>query len=103
MQDRELSFPSVEALHAFVHQTLCASENLLEDQFRTRQLPLFSNGQLCAVEYSLAGPRAIRLGAIWAVDPNVLYFYDASGERTNKIRLTSRPPVDALVQENKVA
>lgn len=80
----------------FVHATFCESENLLADQFETRYQPLFSKGQLCAIEFSLRGPRSLRLAAIWVADQNVVLFYDARGERSLKVQLTSRVPLKEL-------
>jgi hypothetical protein len=96
MQAQDRLFSSLEELHAFVHQTLCESENLLSEQFQTRRQPLISRGKLCGVEFSLHGLRSIRLGAIWAADQNVVYFYNARGERCLKVRLTARLPVESL-------
>lgn len=97
MLERESDISSFEALHAFVHSELCKSENLLAEQFRTQRNPLFIKGKLCGIEYSLQGLRAIRLGAIWAADQNVIYFYNARGERSLKIKLSSRLPLDVAV------
>lgn len=96
MQELQHSLATLEELHAYVHATLCQSENLLEEQFQTRQRPLFARGQLCALEFTLQGLRSIRLGAIWAADQNVIYFYNARGERALKVRLTQRFDVSTL-------
>jgi hypothetical protein len=42
------------------------------------------------MQFSLRGPRSVRLGAIWAADQNMLYFYDARGQRYLKLRLKQR-------------
>jgi len=90
MQEREATLESLADLQNFVHHELCRSENLLAEQFQTRHNPLLIKGQLCGMEFSLQGLRAIRLGAIWAADQNVIYFYNAKGERNLKVRLTKR-------------
>jgi len=90
MLERESSVSTLEELHAFVHATLCESENLLAEQFHTQSRPLFIKEELCAIEFSLQGLRAIRLGAIWAADQNVIYFYNARGERNLKVKLSQR-------------
>lgn len=82
---------TLDDLQRHVHQELCASENLLPEQFVTRAQPLFARGELRAVEYTLLGLRSVRLGAIWAADQNVLYFYNAKGERDRKVKLAERP------------
>lgn len=98
MQELDRQLETLEALHVFVHETLCASENLLQDQFQTQRLPLKSKGRLCAIEYSLRGPRSIRLAAIWAADQNVVYFYNAAGQRYLKVKLTKRIDATELSQ-----
>jgi hypothetical protein len=81
---------SLDDLRAFIHHTLCAQENLLPDQFRMTEMALKRRGRECGLQFSLNGPRSVRLGAIWAADQNVVYFYDARGERFGKIKLSAR-------------
>ena len=87
---------TLEDLRGFVHARLCQTENLLEEQFRTLQRPLYAKGELCAVEFTLHGLRSVRLGAIWAADQNVVYLYNARGERSEKIILQQRPDTQML-------
>lgn len=81
---------TLDDLRAFVHQTLCEKENLLPDQSRLHEMALIRNGQDCGRQYFVHGPRLVRLGAIWAADQNVLYFYNARGERYAKLKLENR-------------
>ena len=81
---------SLNDLRAFIHQTLCEKENLLEDQFQMTEMQLFRRGRDCGLQFSLHGPRSVRLGAIWASDQNMIYLYDASGNRYQKLRLRHR-------------
>lgn len=81
---------SLDDLRIFVHKTLCARENILEDQFGLTETTLTRNGQVCGYQFCLQGPRSIRLGAIWAADHNMIYFYDARGSRYLKLRLPQR-------------
>ena len=91
MLERDATIQTFDQLHQYVHQALCESENLLPDQFTTTRRALFSKGELCAIEFSLQGLRAVRLGAIWAADQNVIFFYNAKGERALKVKLSTRP------------
>jgi hypothetical protein len=75
-------------LRQFVHSELCRKENLLEDQFTLQESTLKSRGKACAVQFTLWGPRSIRLSAIWSCDSNVVYFYDTQGQRYDKLLLT---------------
>ncbi len=81
---------SFDELKQFVHQVLCRKENILADQFGLRETPLVRQGVECGREYSLLGPRSIRLNAIWVRERNLLYFYDARGERFLKLPV---PPI----------
>ena len=81
---------SLVDLRSFVHQTLCEKENLLADQFTLAESPLRRRGAPCGIQFTLQGPRSVRLGAVWAADQNQVYFYDARGERYLKMRLPHR-------------
>ena len=89
MLDTTVTIPTLDALRQYVHAQLCAKESLLEDQFQTHEDPLMKRGQVCGRQFQLHGPRSIRLGAIWASDQNLIYFYDTQGERYLKVRLTA--------------
>jgi hypothetical protein len=90
MSDTIEEIRSLNDLRAFIHQTLCEKENLLEDQFQMTEMQLFRRGRDCGLQFSLHGPRSVRLGAIWASDQNMIYLYDASGNRYLKLRLRHR-------------
>lgn len=81
---------TLENLRAFIHRKLCAKENLLEDQFSMTEMQLTRRSRDCGLQFSLHGPRSVRLGAIWASDHNSVYFYDAQGVRYEKVRLKHR-------------
>ena len=90
MNDRVETIQSLSDLRIFVHASLCDKENLVREQFQMREMTLTSRGRQCGMQFSLKGPRSVRLGAIWASDQNMLYFYDARGERYLKIKLRQR-------------
>ena len=79
---------SIDALRTFIHTTLCEKENLLADQFGMSEIMLIKRGRECGMQFLLQGPRSVRLGAIWAAEQNIVYFYDAQGERYKKVRLS---------------
>jgi hypothetical protein len=85
------SISTISELRDFVHLTLCAKENLVEAQFQLRERDLSKLGKPCGLQFSIFGPRQVRLSAVWASDRNVLYFYDARGVRYMKVPL--RHPV----------
>ena len=91
---------TLDDLRGFVHRRLCEKENLLADQFTMTEMRLTKRSRNCGLQFSLEGPRSVRLGAIWASDHNVIYLYDAQGVRYEKIRLKQRlhPPEDEPVR-----
>ncbi len=95
MPDRLDSVRTVDDLRSFVHASLCERENLLDDQFQTQVYELTRNGALCGLQFHLQGPRSVKLSAIWTIQQNVVYFYDARGERYNKVRLPQRLSIES--------
>ncbi|KAA0132981.1 MULTISPECIES: hypothetical protein [Gimesia] len=81
---------SLNDLRQYIHKTLCEKENLLEEQFTMSEMALQRRGRGCGLQFSINGPRSVRLGAIWASDSNMIYFYDARGERYAKVNLPNR-------------
>ncbi|HUE15404.1 MAG TPA: hypothetical protein VMR25_14655 [Planctomycetaceae bacterium] len=80
---------TLDELRQFIHQTLCEKENLLADQFTMTEVRLTRGNESCGLQFSLRGPRNVRLAAIWVADQNVVYLYDARGTRYAKLRLTN--------------
>ena len=81
---------TMDDLRQYIHGVLCRRENLLADQFPLSEMTLYRKGRPCALQFCLHGPRSLRLGAIWAADHNLIYFYDANGERFLKLKLKQR-------------
>jgi hypothetical protein len=80
----------IDELRLFIREMLCAKENLVSEQFPINEIVLRRGEQSCGLQFLLFGPRSIRLGAIWAADHNVVYFYAANGERYLKVNLKHR-------------
>ena len=85
---------SLAALRDFVHETLCARENLLREESRMHELTLRKGATLCGMQFFVHGPRLVRLSAVWTADQNLLYCYDANGERYLKLQLSHPIPVN---------
>lgn len=94
---------TLDELRTFVHQTLCGKEGLLADQFPLTEMSLTRRSRFCGLQFSLQGPRDVRLGAIWASDHNLVYFYDARGERYLKVKLTRRLVAEASMPQRDAA
>ncbi len=87
MQESHQKLTCMHELRRFVHATLCNKESLLAEQFQMREAALMSRGARCAMQFTVRGPRSIKLGAIWAIDQAVIFFYDTQGERYLKVNL----------------
>jgi hypothetical protein len=90
MSDSPPAIHNLDDLRQYVHRVLCERESLLQDQFQMSEMQLTRNGRECGLQFSLQGPRSVRLGAIWAADHNLIYFYDANGTRFLKVQLKQR-------------
>jgi hypothetical protein len=100
MQTTVNDIHTLDDLRQFIHQTLREKENLLVDRFTMTEVQLTRGNQPCGLQFSLRGPRNVRLAAIWVADRNLVYLYDARGERYAKLRLTTRL---ALQEETRAA
>ncbi|MFV0443772.1 MAG: hypothetical protein ACK5Q5_09400 [Planctomycetaceae bacterium] len=86
---------TLDELRSFVHETLCAKENLLLSESRLHELALRKGESVCGVQFFVHGPRLVRLSAVWSADHNTLYCYDTNGERYLKLQLTHPIPFSA--------
>lgn len=89
MSDVPREIHSLHDLRSYILLTLCDHENLIPEQYRLQESKLIRRGTECGRQFTLHGPRSVRLGAVWASDRNDLFFYDARGERFRKERLSS--------------
>ena len=96
MTEQTSEIDTLTGLRDFIHSTLCEKENLVREQFVMGELPLVLYGAPCGLQFTIRGPRSIRLSAVWASDPNMVYFYDARGERFLKVQLKNRFELPAL-------
>jgi hypothetical protein len=73
-------FSGFEELEDFVRDMLCGRADLDHQTPMVRHL-LHRRGRLCAVEFTLVAPRAVRLSAIWDPFASRVLFYDQNLER----------------------
>lgn len=85
MPDRTVQFASLAELRAYVHETLCARENLLPETSALSEYVLSRDGADCGRQFFVQGPRLVQLSAVWAADQGLLYLYDTRGERFLKL------------------
>lgn len=87
MMPHAVRLKNLSELRDFVLERLSARENLIADQFPLTESKLVRGGRECGRQYVLHGPRSVRLNAIWVAERNDVYFYDAAGERFDKVRV----------------
>ncbi len=90
MQNPAEAVFTLDDLRAYVHRILCEKENLLADQFQMIESKLTRGSRDCGLQFTLHGPRSVRLSAIWESGRDAVYFYDAGGERYATVRLPRR-------------
>lgn len=78
---------SLDGLKDFIHLSLCRKENLLEHHFPMTEVELRRGEQLCGIQFTLHGPRSVKLSAVWDSRKNEVLMYDAVGKRFSRIRL----------------
>ena len=88
MNFEEHRVESLDDLRNLVVQTLCNRERLEPGAFPMTDRLLHQGGRPCGMEFCLAGPRAVRLTAIWEAAKQTVWFYDSTGERFQRVRLT---------------
>lgn len=78
---------SLDGLRNFINLALCQKENLLENHFPMTELELTRGGDCCGYQFTLHGPRSVKLSAVWDRKGNEVLFYDAVGKRFARTRL----------------
>lgn len=80
-------------LRQFIFQQLCKENDFELDAYQTSEQILKRNGKPCGMLFCLHGPRSVKLTAVWEMERNTVLFYQATGERTNRIQLMARPNI----------
>ena len=88
MTPREATLTTLDDLRQYIHAELCQRENLVPEQFQMNEVELSRRGRPCGLQFSIYGPRQVRLSAVWASDRNLIYFYDTAGARYRKVQLS---------------
>jgi hypothetical protein len=86
---------NLENLRQFVVDVLCTQNQLEPGAFPVSERILVRGGRPCGLFFCLHGPRSVKFTAIWETEHNTVLFYDASGERTGKVRLVRAPCLEA--------
>lgn len=78
----------LEDLRNFVYQILCDRDHLEPGSFHMTERILTRRAQPCGTLFCLHGPRDSKITAIWETDHNTILFYDSSGQRFHRARLS---------------
>ncbi|MFN0196916.1 MAG: hypothetical protein ACKVT0_09220 [Planctomycetaceae bacterium] len=98
--DATNTISSLDALRQYIHITLCDKEQLLAEQSLLVDLPLYRAGRFCGMQFTLHGPRRVKLSAVWAAEKNIVYLYDTAGERYRKMTLKQRFSFEPIRNDN---
>ncbi len=87
---------SLEELRRYVQTTLCERHALDSKQFPLVESVLTRSGRPCGLYFCQPGPRLLKAHAVWDSEHAVLAFYDSSGNRFHKVRLSPGPDPQRL-------
>ena len=88
-----IQLDNLNQLRQFVSRTLCQRDDFEEGVFQITERILTKCGKLCGIFFCLHGPRSVKLTAVWETENNSIIFYGSTGEKFQKIRLSSGPPL----------
>lgn len=91
MQESSLQIRSLMDLRCYVQKQLCDQNELEIGAFQLTERVLEKQGDPCGIYFCLHGPRSVKLIAIWETNSNSILFYGSTGERIQRIRLSSAP------------
>ncbi len=87
MRTSDVRLENHQQVRNHVNQILCELEDLEPNHFPLSERKLARAGQTCGVLFVLHGPRQLQLTAIWEMERNVIWFYNAVGQRCQKTQL----------------
>lgn len=90
-----LYLPTFELLRDHVRQVLCTKADL-ELATPMLEATIFQRGQPCGIEYTLLGPRSVRLSAIWETVQKRLLFFDQELTRFQTAQVQGPDPTTIL-------
>lgn len=96
MAYRNCQLDNLNDLRNYVYETLCEHETLVCGAFRMSEQVLIRSGRPCGIHFTLHGPRAVLITAIWENRTNTILFYDAAGERFQKTQLSEAPQLEPV-------
>jgi hypothetical protein len=96
MVEQPVCLPTFEALRQYVHETLCAHDQLALAQSPLTQAVVQRGGRPCGLFFQVTGPRLLRNYAVWSLSERRIIFYDSTGARFAVARLQQSPDLASL-------
>lgn len=89
-----MSFLSMDELTGFVHQKMCAFDNLDPSQCPLYSAGILRAGRPCGMFFRVKGPRLLKSHAVWSTTEKRILFYDSKGERVAEVMLKDCPSLE---------
>lgn len=83
-------FHSFDELQDYVREVLCTSSGLALETPLV-ETTLMQRGEACGIEYTIVGPRAVRMSAIWEAKKSRILFYNQQLQRFKIDEVTGLP------------
>ena len=96
MAHGECRLNNLDELKDYVYETLCEHDGLVRGAFQMSEQVLIRGGRACGMHFTVHGPRAVTLSAIWETRTSSILFYDSSGLRFQKTQLIAAPMLEAV-------
>ena len=96
MVEQLISLPTFEALRHYVHEMLCAHDQLAPAQTPLTQAVVQRSGRPCGLFFQVTGPRLLRNYAVWSLADRRIIFYDSTGARFAVARLQQSPDLASM-------
>jgi hypothetical protein len=86
--------PTLDSLHEYVRQALCAHDRLDPPTTPFFAAEIRRGGRLCGFLYHIEGPRQMKNSAVWSEEEHRILFYDSIGTRFHEVRLSDSPALE---------
>ena len=91
MDEKIVSLPTLDKLRSHVLDVLCSHDHLDPNQTPLYEVLIRRRGKPCGLFFRVQGPRMLQSYAVWAGREDRILFYDSTGLRFAKSRLSEGP------------
>ena len=81
----------LDELRKFVQQSICEYHCLEAAAAPITERTLVRSGKPCGIFFCVQGPRSVKFTAIWDRDKNSVLFYNSTGERLHRTKVSFVP------------